>query len=62
MNNTEREIQKLKAEIDQQKLKVKEAIKRGAVFEEVKKITVYIKQLKRKLDSYLANPNGKINP
>ena len=59
MNNTEREIQRLQAEIDQQKLKVKVAIKNGEVFEEVKKITLYIKQLEKKLESYLANPNGK---
>ena len=59
MNNTEREIQQLLTEIDQQKLKVKEAIKNGAMFEEVKKITPYIKQLEKKLASYLANPNGK---
>ena len=37
MNNTEREIQQLQTEIDQQKLKVKEAIKNGAMFEEIKK-------------------------
>lgn len=49
MNNTEREIQQLQTEIDQQKSKVKEAIKNGAMFEEVKKITLYISNLKRNL-------------
>ena len=59
MNNTEREIQQLQTEIDQQKLKVKEAIKNGAMFEEVKKITLYINQLEKRLASYVANPNDK---
>ena len=59
MNNTEREIQQLQTEIDQQKLKVKEAIKNGAMFEEIKKITLYINQLEKRLASYVANPNDK---
>lgn len=55
MANIKDEIIQLQAEINQEKLRIKEAIKNGAIFEDVKKITLHIKELQQKLESCLVN-------
>jgi hypothetical protein len=54
MNNNDHEISRILIEINQEKLRVKEAIKNGAIFEEVKKMTLHIIELQKKLESCLA--------
>jgi hypothetical protein len=54
MNINDHEISRILIEINQEKLRVKEAIKNGAIFEEVKKMTLHIKELQQKLESCLA--------
>jgi hypothetical protein len=55
MSHIIHEIIKLETEIHLEKLRVKEAIKNGAIFEEVKKIILTIRELQRNLESCLAN-------
>jgi len=54
MSHIIHDILQLETEINQEKLKVKEAIKNGAIFEEVKKIIVGIRELQKNLESCLA--------
>ena len=54
MSHIIHDILQLETEINQEKLKVKEAIKNGAIFEEVKKIIVAIRELQKNLESCLA--------
>jgi len=51
MSQIQDEISQLQTEINQFRLKVKEAIHSGMIFEEVKKITLHIKELEKKLAS-----------
>lgn len=51
MSQLQDEIDQLQTEISQLKVKVKEAIHEGQIFEEVKKITLQIKELEKKLAS-----------
>jgi hypothetical protein len=55
MSGINNEILQIQAEIDREKLRAKAAIKNGAIFEEVKKIVLGIKELEKKPDACLAN-------
>ena len=59
MSHTQDAIHQLQTEISQEKLKVGEAIKNGAIFEDVKSMTLHIKELQRQLESYLADLDPK---
>ena len=54
MPNIIHEILQLETEINQEKLRLKEAIKHGAIFEDVKKMMLEIKDLQKNLESCLA--------
>ena len=54
MSHIIHEILKLEAEINQEKLRLKNAIKGGVIFEEVKKMMLGIEELQRSLESCLA--------
>lgn len=47
-------VDQLRQEITEQEVKAKEAIKKGVVFEEVKRMKRYVKLLKSKLESFLS--------
>ncbi len=53
MATNEENVNQLRQEIAEQETKAKEAIKKGVVFEEVKKMTRYIKFLKSRLAAFL---------
>ena len=54
MPNIIHEILQLETEINQEKLRLKRAIKEGVIFEEVKKIMLGIRELQKNLESCLA--------
>lgn len=58
MGTTEENVSQLQQEITEQEKKAKEAIKKGIVFEEVKRITRYIRFLKSRLETFLKQTNG----
>jgi len=55
MSSINDEILQIQTEINQEKRRVKEAIENGVIFEEVKKIVLGIKELKKKLVACLTN-------
>jgi hypothetical protein len=54
MSHIIHDILQLETEINQEKLRLKEAIKNGVIFEEVKKIMLGIRDLQKNLESCLA--------
>ena len=54
MSHIIHDILKLETEINQEKLRLKKAIKGGVIFEEVKKIMLGIEKLQRNLESCLS--------
>ncbi|WP_276501827.1 hypothetical protein [Terrimonas pollutisoli] len=61
MDTNEEILNQLRQEITEQEVKAKEAIKKGIVFEEVKRIRRYISLLKTKLDSFLMHTKERQN-
>jgi len=57
MGTNEENVSQLQQEITEQEKKAKEAIRKGIVFEEVKRITRYIKFLKSRLETVLRQKN-----
>ena len=55
MSTKEEKVDQLRQEITEQEAKAKEAIKKGIVFEEVKRMKRYIKLLKSRLESFLTH-------
>lgn len=53
MGTNEEILNQLQQEITEQEVKAKEAIKKGIIFEEVKRMRRYIRLLKTKLESFL---------
>ena len=51
MHNTENEIFQLQLQIQKEKSKVKDAIRNGAIFDDVKNITLVIKEMEKTLES-----------
>ena len=54
MPNIIHEILQLETEINQEKLRLKQAIKNGVIFEEVKEIMLGLRELQKNLESCLA--------
>ena len=54
MNSTEQEINRIRLEIKMGKIMIKDAIRKGALFEEIKEKTLHIKKLQARLDELLA--------
>ncbi|HEY6437457.1 MAG TPA: hypothetical protein VIY47_12775 [Ignavibacteriaceae bacterium] len=54
MSHIIHDILQLETEINQEKLRLKEAIKTGVIFEEVKKMMLEIRELQKNLESCLA--------
>jgi hypothetical protein len=54
MSHIIHDILQLETEINQEKLRLKQAIRNGVIFEEVKKIMLGIRELQSNLDSCLA--------
>ncbi|MFC0773639.1 hypothetical protein [Terrimonas alba] len=61
MGTNEEILNQLRQEITEQEANAKEAIKKGLVFEEVKRIRRYISLLKTKLESFLMQTKGRQN-
>lgn len=61
MGTNEEILNQLRQEITEQEANAKEAIKKGLVFEEVKRIRRYISLLKTKLESFLMQTKERQN-